>query len=89
MLIVFVALIRAKPHDDFDITIIMHNMDCRSNFIRFQKESRGLIELILAEFTKILELGLFEEVISVNASKKLFCVTVCYKKNMDTIMCVH
>ena len=33
---------------------------------------QGLIECILLDFAKFLELGLFEEMISVNASKHLF-----------------
>jgi hypothetical protein len=79
----YTAVLFPKPHDDFDITIIWHNMDSRSNFICFRKESRGPIERILASFGKVMELGVFDEVMSVNASKHLFCVTVCCEKNKE------
>lgn len=35
------------------------------------------------DFAKALECGVFEEVLSVNASKHLFCVTVACTKNID------
>ncbi|KAF2828750.1 hypothetical protein CC86DRAFT_319783 [Ophiobolus disseminans] len=71
------------PHDDFDITIIWHNIYADSDFIGFRRESRGPIERILVAFAKALETGVFEQVISVNASKHLFCVTVACTKNRD------
>lgn len=71
------------PHNDFDITIIWHNVDARSNFTCFRKESRGPIERILIDFARVLETGVLEEVISVNASKYLFCVTIACPKNKN------
>lgn len=70
------------PHEDFDISIIWHNLDSRSDFLTFRKESRGPIERILVDFARVLESGMFE-VYSVNASKHLFCVTVACAKNKD------
>lgn len=70
-------------HDDFDVTIIWQNIAAESDFLCFRKESKGPIERILADFAKVLEMGVFGEVISVNASKHLFCVTVVCKKNKD------
>jgi hypothetical protein len=35
------------------------------------------------DFAKVLESGVFEQVLSVNASKHLFCVTVACTKNSD------
>jgi hypothetical protein len=72
-----------KPHDDFHISIIWHNVYAHSDFVCVRKESRGPIERILVDFAKALECGVFEEVLSVNASKHLFCVTVACTKNFD------
>jgi len=70
-------------HDDFDVTIIWQNIAADSDFLCFRKESKGPIERILVDFAKVLEMAVFEEVISVNASKHLFCVTVACVKNKD------
>ncbi|KAI4657906.1 uncharacterized protein J4E78_006295 [Alternaria triticimaculans] len=70
------------PHEDFDVDIIWHNMDIRSDFRSIRKSSRGPIGRILVDFAKVLESELFE-VISVNASKHLFCVVVACQKNMN------
>lgn len=71
------------PHDDFEITIIWHNIDARSSFTCFRKESRGPIERILIDFARVLETGVLEQVISVNGSKHMFCVAIAYSKNKD------
>ena len=89
-----IASLVAKPHDDFDVTIIWHNLYAESDFMTFRKESQGPIARILVDFARVLELGLFEDVVSVNASKYLFCVTVICEKNredgvMDAILSVH
>jgi hypothetical protein len=84
----FIASILAAKHDDFDVTIIWHNLyrGPDSNFTIFRRESRGPIERILVDFAKALETELFE-VVSVNASKNLFCVTVvCEKMKDDGVM---
>lgn len=70
-------------NNDFDISIIWHNVYAGSDFIGFRKESRGPIERILRDFGRVLESGVFEQVLSVNASKHLFCVTVACTRNMD------
>jgi hypothetical protein len=75
--------LHAKPHDDFDISIIWQNIYAESDFVCFRKESQGPIERILIDFAKVLESGVFEEVVCVNASKHLFCVTVACTKNKD------
>jgi hypothetical protein len=72
-----------REHEDFDVTIIWHNVYAESDFLCFRKESRGPIERILVGFGKVLESGVFEQVVSVNASKHLFCVTVVCTKNKD------
>jgi hypothetical protein len=74
---------RYAAHEGFDVTIIWQNIDVRSDFICFRKESRGPIERILVDFAKVLASGVIDEVISVNASKHLFCVTLATKKNQD------
>jgi hypothetical protein len=71
------------PHDEWDVTIIWHNMYAPSDFITFRKQSRGPIERILVDFAKVLESGIFEEVYSVSASKHMFCATVVCMKNKD------
>jgi len=58
-------------------------MDADSDFICFSKGSRGPIERILVGFGKMLESGVFEQAVSVNASKHLFCVTVVCTKNKN------
>ncbi|KAH7077861.1 hypothetical protein BKA63DRAFT_273286 [Paraphoma chrysanthemicola] len=80
-------------HEDFDVTIIWQNIDSRSNFMMFRKESRGPIERILVDFATVLESGVIDQIISVNASKHLFCVTLATEKNkedgvLDQIMAV-
>jgi len=87
------ALPHSRLHDGFDVTIIWHNLYAESDFTTFRKESRGPIERILVDFAKALEKDVFDEVVSVNASKHLFCVTVICTKNknegvMDAIFCV-
>jgi len=68
------------PHEDFDVTIIWHNMFIESSSSTFRKESRGPIERILAEFGKALSTGVFAEVYNVTATKNMFCVVlVCFK----------
>ena len=64
------------------MSIIWNNLDVRSNFLGFRKESRGPIERILVDFARVLENGLFE-VYSVNASKHLLCVVVAREKNRE------
>lgn len=73
-------------HDDFDVTIIWHNIDSRSNFTMFRKESTGPIERILVDFATVLASGIIDQVISVNASKHLFCVTLVTSKNKEEVM---
>jgi hypothetical protein len=58
-------------------------MDSRSDFIAFRKESRGPIERILVDLARVLESGVIDEIISVNASKHLFCVTLATQKNQN------
>ena len=77
-----IASILAAKHDEFDVTVIWHNLYAgpNSDFITFRRESQGPIECILMDFAKALETGLFQ-VVSLNASKNLFCVTVICEKN--------
>jgi hypothetical protein len=79
-----IASILDAKHDDFDVTIIWHNLyrGPDSNFVCFRRESQGPIERIMVDFAKALETGLFK-VVSVNASSNLFCVTVICEKNKD------
>lgn len=70
-------------HADSDISVIWHNLYADSDFLCFRKESRGPIERILVDFAKALETGVFEEVVSVNVSKHMFCVTVICTKNKN------
>jgi len=70
------------PHEDFDVDIIWHNMDIRSDFRSMRKVSQGPIGRILVDFAKVLESEMFE-VISVNASKHMFCAVVACQKNRD------
>jgi hypothetical protein len=87
------AVPKCTAHEDLDVTIIWQNVDVRSNFTMFRKESRGPIERILVDFATVLESGVIDQVISVNASKHLFCVTFATEKNredgvMDQILAV-
>jgi hypothetical protein len=74
------------PHDDFDIPIIWQNMHADSDFLAFRKESQGPIERILIDFARVLESGVLEQVISLNASKHLFCVTFATTKGREEVM---
>ncbi|KAF1938285.1 hypothetical protein EJ02DRAFT_354850, partial [Clathrospora elynae] len=60
-----------------------HNVYALSTFTCCRKVSRGPIERIMAGFTKVLERGAFEQVLSVNASKHAFYVKVVCKRNQD------
>lgn len=71
------------PHEDFDVAIIWHNMYAHSNFTTFRKESQGPIKRTLVDFAKVLESGIFEKMLSVSASKHMFCVTVVCTKNRE------
>jgi hypothetical protein len=87
------AVGKFPAHADFDVTIIWQNIDSRSNFKMFRKESRGPIERILTDFGTVLESGVIDQIISVNASKHLFCVTLATERNkedgvMDQILAV-
>lgn len=82
------------PHEDFDITTIWQNIESRSNFQIFRKESRGPVERISMDLAKVLQSGVVDPVISVNASKHLFCITLATEKNkedgvMEQISAVH
>jgi hypothetical protein len=83
-----IASILDAKHDDFDITVIWHNLYLgpNSDFIAFRRESQGPIERIMVSFAKALETGLFQ-LVSLNASKNIFCVTViCEKKKHEGVM---
>lgn len=76
------------------MTIIWQNIYAESDFLCFRKDSKGPIERILVDLTKVLQLGVFVEIVGVNAIKHLFCVTVVCTKNqkegiMDAISSVH
>lgn len=49
----------------------------------FRKESRGPIERILVDFARVLENGAVDQIVSVSASKHLFCVTLATEKNKE------
>ncbi|KAH5582599.1 hypothetical protein HBI24_119040 [Parastagonospora nodorum] len=70
-------------HDDFDITIIWHNVDTRSHFTRFSIESCGRIERILIDFARVLQTVVLEQFISVNRSKHILCMTMAYANNKE------
>jgi hypothetical protein len=63
------------PHSTDDVSIIWQNLDVDNDFSISRKESVGPIERIMVDFARVLELGVLDEVVSVNASKYLFCVT--------------
>ena len=71
------------PHEDWDVSIIWHNVYAHSDFSTIRSESRGPVERIMVDFGRIVASGVFEQVLAVNASKYLFCVTVACTKNMD------
>ncbi|KAH7071600.1 hypothetical protein FB567DRAFT_455249, partial [Paraphoma chrysanthemicola] len=76
-----------QPHSTHDITILWTNIDARSNFLTFRKESRGPIERILQDFASVLQSGVIDEVVSVNASRNMFCVVVaCRRDREDGVM---
>lgn len=70
-------------HAEFAVSITWHNVAAERDFLCFRKESRGPIERILVDFARLLGLGVFENVLSINASKHLFYVTVACTKNKD------
>ena len=57
-----------------DLDIIWHNMDAQSDFKLRRQQDVGPIEKILVQFGKVVASGIFDQVISVNASKYCFHV---------------
>ncbi|PCG96825.1 Hypothetical protein PENO1_066490 [Penicillium occitanis (nom. inval.)] len=76
---------RSTVHDDTDIDIIWHNLHADSDFTVFRKKSDGPMERILVDFARVVDAGVFEEVVSINASKYLFSVTVVCSKGWDEV----
>ncbi|RAO66242.1 uncharacterized protein BHQ10_002254 [Talaromyces amestolkiae] len=76
---------RSTVHDDTDIDIIWHNLHADSDFTAFRKKSDGPMERILVDFARVVEAGVFEEVVSVTASKYMFNVTVVCSKGWDEV----
>ena len=76
---------RSTVHDDTDIDIIWHNLHADSDFTVFRKKSDGPMERILVDFARVVDAGVFEEVVSVSASKYLFSVTVVCSQGWDEV----
>jgi hypothetical protein len=76
---------RSTVHDDTDIDIIWHNLHADSDFTVFRKKSDGPMERILVDFARVVDAGVFEEVVSINTSKYLFSVTVVCSKGWDEV----
>lgn len=76
---------RSTVHDDTDIDIIWHNLHADSDFTIFRKKSDGPMERILVDFARVVDAGVFEEVVSVAASKYLLIVTVVCSKGWDEV----
>ncbi|GAB1211162.1 hypothetical protein ATERTT37_000274 [Aspergillus terreus] len=72
-------------HDDTDIDIIWHNLYCKSEFTIMRGWSCGPVERILVDFGKVVEAGVFDEVVSVCASKYMFTVTVATHKSCQEL----
>jgi hypothetical protein len=72
--------------DDALLDIIWHNMDSRSNFRVRRQQDVGPIEKILVQFGKVVASGVFDQVISVNASKFAFHVTFASERGEEEIM---
>lgn len=79
------SLQRSIAHDDTDIDIVWNNLHAESDFTVFRKKSDGPMERILMDFARVVDAGVFEEVVSVNASKYMFCVTVICSKGWDEV----
>ncbi|OKL64192.1 hypothetical protein UA08_01008 [Talaromyces atroroseus] len=81
----FPLLYRPTVHGDTDIDIIWHNLYADSDFSVFRKRSEGPIERILTDFAGVVQAGVFEEVVSLSASKYMFTVTVVCSKQWDEV----
>jgi hypothetical protein len=76
-----------EAEDVPEVDIIWHNMYCESDFKTWRRSSAaGPIERILANFGRVLETGVIDQVISVSASKHSFVAVVAITKNMDEIL---
>jgi hypothetical protein len=87
------AAARYATHEDFDITIISHNTDSRSDFMVFRNKLKGSTERILVDFATVLESRVIDQVVNVNASMYLFYFTLATEENkedgaMDQILAV-
>ncbi|KAL5365336.1 hypothetical protein BJX96DRAFT_179748 [Aspergillus floccosus] len=68
-------------HEDTDIDVVWHNLYYNSDFSIMRGWSCGPVERILVDFGKVVEAGVFDEVVSVCASKYMFTVTVATHKS--------
>ena len=78
--------------EDLTLDIIWQNVYCDENtdFVSTRRRTKGPVERVLVQFAKLVEQGIFEQVISMNASQHMFCVTVaCTKPDvLDLIVSV-
>lgn len=74
--------------EDVGIDIIWHNIyrNDDENFLGYRRRSKSSITHVLIEFGKLVEMGIFEQVLSVNASQHMFCVTVACTKRADEVI---
>lgn len=68
---------------EFPIDIIWHNIYIDSTFSVFRKKSRTPLPQLFVGFARIADMGFFEQIISVNASSSLFCITVACTHNWE------
>ncbi|OCL13481.1 hypothetical protein AOQ84DRAFT_351985 [Glonium stellatum] len=74
-----------SPEPGFPVRIIWHNIYAESDFSCFQRESTDPTEQVLVKFGEAVKTGVFDEIVSVAASRHLLCVTVICTKLWDEI----
>jgi hypothetical protein len=74
--------------DHCELDVIWHNIyrGEDSDFITFRRRTHGPIERLLVRFAQVVDSGILEQVLSVNASKYMFCITVVCRRTQEEIM---
>jgi hypothetical protein len=74
--------------DHCELDVIWHNIyrGEESDFVTFRRRTHGPIERLLVRFARVVESGILEQVVSVNASKYMFCITVVCRRSRQEVM---
>jgi hypothetical protein len=74
----------SRLHEEHpEVSITWHNVESTSDFVYLRRFCPNSIEQILVDFGRVVESGIFENVLSVNANESWFCVAVACSENYN------